>query len=61
VVFTGLMLCTMIAPAVGAPDLVSEQPRVASYFAKARTDPLLGKCHDDMMAAVAALYAGEPA
>jgi glutathione S-transferase len=61
VVFTGLVLCTMIAPAVGAPDLVSEQPRVAGYFAKAKADPLLGKCHDDMMAAVAALYAGEPA
>jgi glutathione S-transferase len=56
-VFPGLVLCNMIAPVFQAGDLVSEQPRLAGYFAKARADPMLGKSHDDMMAAVAAMYA----
>jgi glutathione S-transferase len=59
-VFPGLVLCNMIAPVFGAGELVADQPKVASYFAKAKGDPLLGKSHDDMFAAVAAMYA-EPA
>jgi glutathione S-transferase len=54
VVFPGLVLCNMIAPAFQAGDLIAEQPRLAGYFAKAKADPMLGKSHDDTTAAVMA-------
>jgi hypothetical protein len=55
------MLCAMMAPALQTGDLIAEQPKLAGYYAKAKADPLLAKCHDEMMAAVAAMYAGAPA
>ena len=58
VVFPGLVLCEMIAPVFQAGDLIGEQPRLAGYYAKAKADPLLGKSHAEIMAALAALHAG---
>jgi glutathione S-transferase len=56
-IFPGLILCNIMAPLFQAGDVLAEQPKLAGYFAKAKSEPVLSRSHDEMMAAVAAYYA----
>jgi glutathione S-transferase len=52
-VFPTLHLCSIVAAQLNVGDLFGETPRLAQYFANARSDPFLNRVYDEVETALA--------
>ena len=52
-VFPSLHLCSILAAQLGVDDLLDATPRLARYFANARSDPFMKRVHDELEEALA--------
>jgi hypothetical protein len=53
-VFPSLHLCSIVAAQLGVDDVFGATPRLARYFASARSDAFLKRVHDEIEEALTA-------